>query len=550
MAYSEIPLAGLPTGPQLLNNPVLNKGTGFTDAERDALGLRGLLPPRVCSQDEQLLRILENFRRSGGDLEKYIYLVGLQDRNETLFYRVVIDDPATMMPILYTPTVGEACQRYGHIYRRPRGLFITAEDRGRVARILANWPHRSARVIVVTDGERILGLGDLGANGMGIPVGKLTLYTACGGLDPTRCLPITLDVGTNNRQLLNDPLYLGTRHERIRGEAYEALLDEFMQAANTLFPGVLVQFEDFATQNALHLLERHRQRYCCFNDDIQGTGAVALAGLIGAARAIQRPLADQRFLFYGAGEAGVGIGHLLVSFLVAGGMAHAEAMARCWYMDSKGLVVSARTDLAAHKRPFAHDHPPLGDLAEAVEQIRPTSLVGVSGQPATFTEPVLKAMARLNERPVIFALSNPTSKSECTAEQAYVLTDGRAVFASGSPFAPVTWQGRTFVPGQGNNAYIFPGIGLGVVLGQARRVTDAMFAAAANTLASLATAEDLAQGRVYPALDRIREVSAHIAGAVMRVAVSEGVAEGPLPDDPVAFARAAMYVPRYRSYIA
>lgn len=472
MAYSEIPLAGLPTGMSLLNNPVLNKGTAFTEVERDALGLRGLLPPRVCKQDEQLLRIL------------------------------------------------------------------------------ANWPHRSARVIVVTDGERILGLGDLGANGMGIPVGKLTLYTVCGGVDPTMCLPVTIDVGTNNRALLEDPLYLGMRHQRVRGTAYEELLDEFMQAANTLFPGVLIQFEDFATQNALDLLERHRERYCCFNDDIQGTGAVALAGLIGASRAAGVPMAGQRFLFLGAGEAGVGIAQLTASALVQDGMSREEALARCWFVDSKGLVVRSRTDLAAHKRPFAHDHEPVASLVKAVEQLRPTALIGVSGQPGTFTREVLQAMGRINERPIIFALSNPTSKSECTAEGAYAATEGRAVFASGSPFPPVKLGGREFVPGQGNNAYIFPGIGLGVVLSRARRVTQRMFAAAARTLAGLVTEQDLAQGRVYPALEKIREVSAHIAAATMRVAAEDRLAGETLPGDPIAVARAAMFQPSYRSYVA
>lgn len=549
MQYSEIPLAGLPTGLSLVINPVLNKGTAFTEEERDLLGLRGLLPPRVCDQEEQLLRILENFRRCPTNLEKYVYLVGLQDRNETLFYRAVIDDPATMMPILYTPTVGEACQRYGHIYRRPRGLFITAADRGRIARILGNWPHRSARVIVVTDGERILGLGDLGVNGMGIPVGKLTLYTALGGVDPTHCLPVTIDVGTNNQTLLEDALYIGTRHQRLRGPAYEELLDEFMVAANAMFPGVLIQFEDFATHNALHLLERNRHRYCCFNDDIQGTGAVALAGLMSAARAVQRPMADHKFLFYGAGEAGVGIGELTVSYLVSEGMDREEALQRCWFMDSKGLVVASRQDLAAHKRTFAHQHPAVATLDQAIEALRPTALIGVSGQGSAFSESALRAMARLNTRPIIFALSNPTSKSECTADEAYRFSDGRAIFASGSPFAPVVYNGREFVPGQGNNAYIFPGIGLGVVLGRIRRVTEGMFAAAARTLASLVTSEDLAQGRVYPSLDRIREVSAHIAAEVIRVAVHEGLSGLPLPSDTLEFARSSMYQPKYRNYV-
>lgn len=549
MERSEIPRMGLPTGLALLHNPVLNKGTAFTDEERDAMGLRGLLPPRVCTQDEQVERVLENFRHKAGNLEKYIYLVALQDRNECLFYRVVADDPAAMLPILYTPTVGEACQRYGHIYRRPRGIYLTAADRGRMARVLANWPHRQVRVIVVTDGERILGLGDLGANGMGIPVGKLTLYTACGGVDPARCLPVTLDVGTENQDLLDDPLYLGMRHRRVRGAAYDELLDEFLMAANMLFPGVLVQFEDFATANALRLLERNRGRYCCFNDDIQGTGAVALAGLLSATRLTGRPMADSRLLFLGAGEAGIGIGEIVVEHLVSEGMPIGEARRRCWYVDSKGLVTASRPDLPPHKQPFAHEHPPVGDLRSAIEILRPTSLIGVSGQHGVFAPPVLEAMARLNERPVVFALSNPTSKSECTAEEAYRYTDGRAVFASGSPFPPVTWNGRSLVPGQGNNVYIFPGLGLGILVSGARRVTGGMLLTAARALAGLVTEPDLDRGCVYPSMNLIREISARIAGAVARQAERDGVARYPIPDDAVAAARAAMYRPVYPRYV-
>lgn len=549
MERSEIPRMGLPTGLALLQNPVLNKGTAFTEEERDAMGLRGLLPPRVCTQDEQIERILENFRQKADNLQKYIYLVALQDRNECLFYRVVTDDPAAMLPILYTPTVGEACQRYGHIYRRPRGIYLTADDRGRVARVLANWPHRRVRVIVVTDGERILGLGDLGANGMGIPVGKLTLYTACGGVDPAQCLPVTLDVGTDNQNLLDDPLYLGMRHRRVRGAAYDELLDEFMMAANMLFPGVLVQFEDFATANALRLLERNRARYCCFNDDIQGTGAVALAGLLAASRLTGRPMAESRLLFLGAGEAGIGIGEIVVEHLVSEGMSIVEARRRCWYVDSKGLVTASRTDLPPHKQPFAHEHPPVGDLRSAVEILRPTSLIGVSGQAGAFTPPVLEAMARLNERPVVFALSNPTSKSECTAEEAYRHTNGRAVFASGSPFPPVVWNGRTLVPGQGNNVYIFPGLGLGILISGARRVTEAMLLTAGRTLAGLVSESDLDRGCVYPGMDRIRDVSARIAGAVARQAALDGVASHLVPEDAVAAARAAMYRPAYPRYV-
>lgn len=549
MSTSAIPFSGLPTGLAVLNNPALNKGTAFTETERDVLGLRGLLPPRICTQDDQVSRVLENFRHKTSALEKYIYLVSLQDRNESLFYRIVMDDPTTMLPLLYTPTVGEACQRFGHLYRRPRGIYITAEDRGCIARILANWPHRGVRVIVVTDGERILGLGDLGANGMGIPIGKLTLYTACGGVDPRFCLPITLDVGTENRALLTEPLYLGMPHRRVRGPDYDALIEEFMAAANSLFSGVLIQFEDFATRNAVRLLERYRNRYCCFNDDIQGTGAVALAGLMSASGLIDRPFSSQRFLFLGAGEAGIGIADMLVSEMAAAGLTLDEARERCWFVDSQGLVVANRGELGAHKRRYAHQHEPIRSLADAIEVLCPTALIGVSGQSGAFTRDILAAMARLNPRPIILALSNPTSKSECTAEEAYHATDGRAVFASGSPFAPVRVGGQVFVPGQCNNAYVFPGMGLGVVQCGARQVTDRMFSAAAHALVGMTTAEDLRSGHLFPGLDRIREVSVRIASAVIRAAHEENVASEPLPDDLDAAVQNWMYEPTYRKYV-
>jgi malate dehydrogenase (oxaloacetate-decarboxylating)(NADP+) len=405
------------------------------------------------------------------------------------------------------------------------------------------------RIIVVTDGERILGLGDLGALGMGIPVGKLSLYTACAGVHPSLCLPVTLDVGTDNERLLHDPLYIGLRQHRLRGEAYDALVDEFMAAAQEVFPHVLVQFEDFANVNAFRLLNKYRERLCTFNDDIQGTGAVALAGLYSALRITGRRLPEQTVLFLGAGEAAVGIANLIVAAMVGEGLSDEEARGRCWLVDSGGLVVQSRTGLAGHKLPYAHAHAPLPDLLSAVEALQPTALIGVSGQPGTFTEAVLAAMARLNERPIVFALSNPTSKAECTAEQAYTGTGGRAIFASGSPFAPVTLDGKTYVPGQGNNAYIFPGVGLGAVACGARLVTDEMFFAAARALADQVSEADLERGLIYPPLTEIRRVSTAIAVAVAEVAYRRGLAAQPKPDDLQAFIEAQMYVPRYQSYV-
>jgi malate dehydrogenase (oxaloacetate-decarboxylating)(NADP+) len=543
-------VAGLPSGVSLLHDPVLNKGTAFTEEEREALGLRGLLPPRVTSLDEQVDRAMYNFERKANDLERYIFMIALQDRNETLFYRTVLDHLDEMMPIIYTPTVGQACQQYGHIFRRPRGLYISASDRGRVRDVLENWPTDDVRVIVVTDGERILGLGDLGADGMGIPVGKLTLYTACAGVHPSWCLPVTLDVGTNNDVLREDPLYIGLRQPRLTGVAYDDLVDEFMQAAGDAFPRALVQFEDFATENAFRLLARYRDHVCCFNDDIQGTSAVVLAGLYSGLRLIGGNLSEQRILFLGAGESAVGIANLIVSAMVTDeGSSLEEARRRCWLIDSKGLVIGSRRDLADHKLPYAHDHPSLDSLEAIVEDLRPTALVGVSGQPNMFTRPVLEAMARHNERPLVFALSNPTSKAECTAEEAYFGTHGRAVFASGSPFAPVTYEGRRIVPGQGNNAYIFPGLGLGVIVSGARRITDEMFMAAARALADEVSEDDLIQGRIYPSLLRIRDVSASIASAVARVAYRSGLATEPEPRDLRGACLARMYQPEYVNYV-
>ncbi len=537
-----------PRGTALLRDPTLNKGTAFTERERDVLGLRGLLPPYICTQEDQVARVLKNFHRLQTTLAKYILIEALQDRNEALFYRVIVENPDEMMPIIYTPTVGLACQQFGHIYRRPRGLFISAADRGRIAQVMRNWPHREAAMIVVTDGERILGLGDLGANGMGIPIGKLALYTACAGLHPRRCLPVMLDVGTNNEALLEDPLYLGIRQKRLAGEALDEIVEEFVEATQEVFPGVVVQFEDFANHNAFRLLEKYRDRVCCFNDDIQGTGSVTVAGMLSALRITRSRISQQKFLCLGAGEAATGISNLLVSAMVDDGLDEQAARGRCWMVDVGGLLVAGRAALPSHAEHFAHEHAPIGDFLGAVRAIKPTAIIGASATAGLFTREVIEEMSQLNERPIIFALSNPTSKSECTAEQAYSWSEGRALFASGSPFDPVTLGGSRFVPRQGNNSYIFPGVGLGVVAVRASRVTDEMFMAAARTLAEHVTESDLAQGSLYPPLNRVRDVSAHIAVAVAEVAFRHGLAGIDRPDDLLNYVRSQIYDPQYQSY--
>ncbi|MHB8838590.1 MAG: oxaloacetate-decarboxylating malate dehydrogenase [Gemmatimonadaceae bacterium] len=536
-------------GADLLHDPLLNKGTSFTEPERDAFGLRGLLPANVTTLEQQAEKILSNIRRKATDLDRYTYLVSLQERNTTLFYRVVIDNLSELMPIIYTPTVGLACQKYALIFRRPQGLFITSQDRGRIKELLRNWPRPDIRMIVVTDGERILGLGDLGSCGMGIPVGKLSLYTACAGVPPQQCLPIMLDVGTNNKALRDDSLYIGLAQDRLRGPLYDELVDEFVTAVQEVFPRACLQFEDFGNSNAFRMLRKYRDRVCTFNDDIQGTAGVVLSGLYSSLRITGGKLTDKKFLLLGAGEAGVGICNLIVQALMAEGLSESAAREKCWLVDSQGLVTKGRTDLAEHKLPYAHDHAPMPDLLTAVEAIKPWALIGVSGQASTFTEDVVKAMGRINKRPLIFALSNPTSKAECTAEQAYTWTDGRAIFASGSPFPPFTLNGKTLVSGQGNNSYIFPGVGLGVIASESTRVTDEMFSVAARMLASLVTEEDLAMGRVYPDLQRIREVSAKIAVAVAEVVFARNLTKMVRPRDIAEYVRAYMYEPEYEEYV-
>jgi len=541
-------LSALHRGVKILHDPIRNKGTAFTEADRKALHLTGLLPPRVHTAAEQELRVLGNIRSKPTDLARYLYLISLQDRNETLFYRVVMNNIVEMMPLIYTPTVGAACQEFQHIFRKPRGFYISSNDRGKIKENLQNWPHMDARIIVITDGERILGLGDLGADGMGIPIGKLSLYTACAGIHPTQCLPIMFDVGTNNESLLNDPLYNGLEQHRLRGKEYDELLDEFIEAAQETFPGVLIQFEDFGNTNAFRLLDKYRENVKCFNDDIQGTGAVALSGIMGAMRINGGKLSEQRLLFLGAGEAGIGTADSFVAALVEEGMPQEEARKQCWFVDTQGMLTSNREYIAPHKKRFARDLPPIDNFLEAVNTLKPTVILGLSGQPGSFPKEVIEAMAAINKRPIIFALSNPTSKAECTAEEAYRWSKGRAIFASGSPFDAVKYGNKTHVPGQGNNVYIFPGVGLGAIVSGSRKVTDEMFLAASHCLASLVSEANLAMGCVYPSLQHVREVSAKIAYEVAKIAWSQGLTDLEEPDDLMAEIHKLMYQPVYPHY--
>jgi malate dehydrogenase (oxaloacetate-decarboxylating)(NADP+) len=536
--------AGARRGMDVLRDPLLNKGTAFTEKERAALGLRGLLPPHVLSQAEQAQRFLANLRKLTDPLDKFVALNSLHDRNEALFFRILCDHIDEMQPIVYTPVVGLACQKFGQIFQRPRGLFIGINDRGNIANVLRNWPN-PAGIIVVTDGERILGLGDLGANGMGIPVGKLSLYTACAGIHPKLCLPITLDVGTNNDALRDDLNYVGLRQRRVTGAEYDDFIEEFMVATQEVFPGALVQFEDFANHNAFRLLEKYRDRICSFNDDIQGTAAVALAGLFSALRITGAPLTEQKILFLGAGEAATGIADLIVSAMIANGLTREQALRQNWLVDSQGLVVKGRAKLAEHKLTYAHEHAPVGDFLSAIKLLKPTAIIGVSAVGGTFTRDVLEEMARINKQPIVFALSNPTSQAECTAEEAYRHTGGRALFACGSPFDPVQLNGKTYVPRQGNNSYIFPGIGLGAIASGAKAVTDEMFMASAHTLAQLVTESDLEQGSLYPALPRIREVSAAIGSAIADIAYRRGLSGKPKPSDTLQDVQSQMFDPHY-----
>ena len=530
---------------QLLFSPRLNKGTAFTEAERERHGIVGLLPDGVEDTEIQLERQRVQLARKPTALDKYIFLSELQDRNERLYYQLLTSDPAAYMPLVYTPTVGEACQHFGHIMRRPKGLYVSMRRKGRIREVLRNWPERDVRFIVVTDGERILGLGDLGVCGMGIPIGKLALYTACAGVPPQHTLPVMLDVGTNNEAFLEDPLYPGLRMRRAEGAEYDAFLDEFVEAVQEVFPKCCIQFEDFTNRTAMPLLARYRDRVCCFNDDIQGTASVAVAGLFGANRILGKRLRDHTYLFFGAGSAAVGIADLVCQQMVREGLSDAEAHARCRLVNSRGLVTSETTGLSEFQLPFAHPHAPIKDLAEIVEAVRPSVLVGVSTIPHSFSRRVIEAMSRINERPVIFPYSNPTSKSECTAQEAIEWSKGRAIFASGSPFAPLHWKDRLFVPGQGNNVYIYPAVGLAVFATEARRVTDEMFLKAAESLAAQVTEQDLAVNLIYPPMANIREASIEVAVRVAELVFDRGLAGVPRPADVGAFVRGKVYDPAY-----
>jgi len=538
----------LPRGIELLRDPELNKSTAFTEAEREELGLSGLVPPGLDSEENQLARVHLQLSHKTADIEKYVFLAGLQDNDETLYFKTLMSDPAHFMPLVYTPTVGEACQKFGHIMRRPRGLYISIEQRGRVREILRDWHEEDVRFCVVTDGERILGLGDLGINGMGIPIGKLALYTACAGVPPHLTLPVTIDVGTDNEELINDPLYLGLRQARVRGEEYDEFLEEFVTAMGEVFPDCCIQFEDFANINAVPLLARYRDRVCCYNDDIQGTAAVAVAGISGALRVQGGGWKDQTFLFLGAGSAGTGIANLICLAMVADGIPEAEARRRCWMVDVNGLLESSRDDIADFQRPYAHDHAPIKDFLAAVEAIEPTGIIGVSTVPKLFNQPVIEAMSRINERPIIFPYSNPTSRSECSAEEAYKWSKGKAIFASGSPFGPVKLDGKTFVPGQGNNVYIFPALGMAIYATKAKRVTDEMFLCAAGAVAEQVTQEDLDMGLIYPPQSAILETSLHVAEKVAALVFERGLAGVEEPTDVAEFIRERAYRPEYRDY--
>jgi malate dehydrogenase (oxaloacetate-decarboxylating)(NADP+) len=532
-----------------LRDPRLNKSTAFTEPEREALGLVGLVPEGIDTEDTQIQRVLFQLGRKPTDLEKYIFLSQLQDADETLFYRLLMSDPAHFLPLVYTPTVGEACLQFGHIIRRPKGLYVSIKRKGHVRDILRNWPERDVRFMVVTSGQRILGLGDLGANGMGIPIGKLALYTACAGVPPQFTLPVLMDCGTNNEGLLRDPLYLGLRQARPEIPQLDEFVEEFIAAVQAEFPNCCVQFEDWAGVDAIRLLARYRDRICCFNDDMQGTAAVALAGILGALRITGGRLSEQTFLFLGAGSAAIGIANLLTESLVLEGVPPEKARARTWLFDINGLLESTRSDLADFQKPYAHPHPPVKDFADAIESIKPTAIIGVSTVAKAFNQRVIEAMARINQRPIIFPYSNPTSHSECTAEEAYRWSEGRAVFASGSPFPPVRWRDRTLVPGQGNNVYIFPAMGMAVYATRAKLITDEMFIAAARAVAEQVTKAELDVGLIYPPQSEILKTELYAAQRVAEVIFKRELARAPKPSDIGAFIQSQAYRPQYPALI-
>jgi malate dehydrogenase (oxaloacetate-decarboxylating)(NADP+) len=535
------------TGYNILHDPRLNKGTAFSEAERRARGLEGLLPPGVSTLTLQVARVHTELANLDKDLHRYLLLSDLQARNETLFYATLMSDPAAFMPLVYTPTVGEACQKFNRIFHAARGMYLPISARDRLPEILSNWPQKDVRFIVVTDGERILGLGDLGIGGMGIPIGKLALYTACAGVPPQFSLPVVLDVGTNNQELLDDPLYLGLRQNRVRGEEYQSFVDAFVEAVQRLYPKCCIQWEDFANFNAVPILERYRDKICTYNDDIQGTAAVAVAGVLAALRITGQKITDQRFLFLGGGSAATGIAELISQAMALEGMDITEARGRNGLFDSHGLIVTSRSDLLEFKKPFAQDRPPVSTFVDAIKVLKPTGIIGVSTIPKLFNRQVIETMAAVNDRPIIFPYSNPTSRSECTAEEAYNWSDGRAIFASGSPFPPVEIAGRTFVPGQGNNVYIFPAMGMAVFATEATRVTQEMFIVAAKAVAEQVSEESLATGLIYPPQSRILEASLHVARRIAEYIFDKQLARVPRPDDIQAHIRACAYRPVYRA---
>ena len=536
-------------GAALIHDPRLNKSAAFSQDEREALGLAGLLPEGIDSPESQLQRVLAQMAHEPSDFDSHVYLRALQDTDETLFFRAVMSDPARFLPLVYTPTVGEACVRFSEIFRRPRGLYLSITRKGHVGETLRNWPERDVRFIVVTSGERILGLGDLGANGMGIPIGKLALYTACAGVPPGLTMPVMMDCGTNNEALLRDPLYLGLRQRRPPVAELDEFVEEFVAAVQDEFPGCCIQFEDWARADAFRLLARYRERVCCFNDDIQGSAAAALAGIENALRITGGNLAGQSFLFLGAGSAAAGISYLLVAAMEAQGLSTEQARSRIWMFNRNGLVESTRNDLADFQLPYAHPHAPVKDFAAAIESLRPSVLIGASTAAGAFNRQVIETMARINRRPIIFALSNPTSRAECTARDAYQWSEGQAIFAGGSPFAPVYIDGRMLIPGQCNNMYIFPAMGLAIYATRARRATGEMFLAAARAVAELVTDADLENGLIYPPQSAILQTEIHAARRIAEIVFARGLAEVEKPRDIDAFIESHIYKPEYQSLL-
>jgi malate dehydrogenase (oxaloacetate-decarboxylating)(NADP+) len=536
-------------GSELIQDPSLNKSTAFTEAERQSLGLIGLVPDVIETEDLQLRRVLTQLGHKNTDLDRYIYLVNLLDHNETLFYRTVMSDPARFLPIVYDPTIGEACLKFGHIYRQARGMYLSIARRGKVKEILKNWPREDIRFICVTDGGRILGLGDLGANGMGIPIGKLQLYTAAAGVPPQNLLPMYLDAGTNNEQYLNDPLYLGLRKTRPPTAELFSFVDEFVEAVQEVFPKCCIHFEDWTGVDAVHLLKRYRDKYCVYNDDVQGTAGITLAGMINATKLKGTKLKDEKYLFLGAGSAGIGLAYLLCSALVADGMELKAARSQVWMFDVNGLLQSTRTDLVDFQMPYAHEHAPTKDFVAAVESIKPTTIIGVSTIGGAFTQKVIEAMSRINERPVILALSDPTEHAECTAEQAYNWSLGKAIYAAGVQFPPVNYKGQTRLPGQANNFYIFPAVGMAIFATQARRVTDEMFIEAAAAVADQVSAEQLKRGLLYPLQSNILETEIKTAARVAALVFDSNLSRVDRPANMETFIRQHVYKPEYQSLI-